>query len=77
MDQFVPAGNKDHIFIGGIDGCSDNLDLIRAGVTDQTSGQLIPDFGTLVADFMAKQFAGEKIELDKFSKKEHYGLQAD
>ena len=62
LDQFVPAGNKDHIFIGGIDGCSDNLDLIRAGATDQTSGQPIPDFGTLVADFMAKQFAGEKIE---------------
>ena len=31
-------GNKDHIFIGGIDGCSDNLDLIK-GATDQTSGQ--------------------------------------
>ena len=62
LDQFAPAGEEGHIFIGGIDGCSDNLALIRAGATDQTSGQPIPDFGTLVADFMAKKFAGEAIE---------------
>ncbi len=62
IGQFVPAGEDGHIFIGGIDGCSDNLDLIRAGATDQTSGQPIPDFGTLVADFMEKKFNGEAIE---------------
>ncbi len=62
IGQFVPAGEDGHIFIGGIDGCSDNLDLIRAGATDQTSGQPIPDFGTLVADFMEKRFNGEAIE---------------
>ncbi len=62
IGQFAPAGEDGHIFIGGIDGCSDNLDLIRAGSTDQTSGQPIPDFGTLVADFMAKKFDGETIE---------------
>lgn len=62
IDQFVPAGKEDHIFIGGIDGCSDNLDLIRSGATDQTSGQPIPDFGTLVADFIEKKFNGEEIK---------------
>ncbi|MGH1484221.1 MAG: sugar ABC transporter substrate-binding protein [Geminicoccales bacterium] len=62
IDQFAPAGEKGHIFVAGIDGCSDNLGLIREGATDQTSGQPIPDFGTLVADFMAKQFSGETIE---------------
>ena len=62
IGQFVPAGEDGHIFIGGIDGCSGNLDLIRAGATDQTSGQPIPDFGTLVADFMEKKFNGEAIE---------------
>ncbi len=62
IGQFAPAGEDGHIFIAGIDGCSDNLDLIREGATDQTSGQPIPDFGTLVADFMEKQFAGEAIE---------------
>lgn len=62
IDQFAPAGEDGHIFIAGIDGCSGNLELIRQGATDQTSGQPIPDFGTLVAEFMAKQFAGEAIE---------------
>lgn len=62
LGEFAPAGEDGHIFIAGIDGCSDNLDLIRAGATDQTSGQPIPDFGTLVADFMLKKFNGEKIE---------------
>ena len=62
IGQFAPAGEDGHIFIGGIDGCSDNLDLIRAGATDQTSGQPIPDFGTLVADFMERKFNGEAIE---------------
>ncbi len=62
IEQFAPAGEDGHVFIGGIDGCSDNLDLIRAGATDQTSGQPIPDFGTLVADFMEKKFNGEAIE---------------
>ena len=62
IDAFVPAGEEGHIFIAGIDGCSENLDLIRAGATDQTSGQPIPDFGTLVADFMERKFNGEMIE---------------
>ena len=62
LDQFALAGEDGHVFIAGIDGCSDNLALIRAGATDQTSGQPIPDFGTLVADFMAKKFNGEAIE---------------
>ncbi|MCY4459146.1 MAG: sugar ABC transporter substrate-binding protein [Albidovulum sp.] len=61
IGQFAPKGEEGHIFIGGIDGCSENLDLIRAGATDQTSGQPIPDFGTLVADFMEKKFNGEDI----------------
>ena len=62
IGEFVPAGEEGHIFIAGIDGCSENLDLIRAGATDQTSGQPIPDFGTLVAEFIEKQMNGETIE---------------
>ena len=62
IGEFAPAGEEGHIFIAAIDGCSENLDLIRAGATDQTSGQPIPDFGTLVADFMEKKFNGEEIE---------------
>ena len=62
IGQFAPKGEEGHIYIGGIDGCSENLDLIRAGATDQTSAQPIPDFGTLVADFMEKKLNGETIE---------------
>lgn len=62
IGEFAPAGDDGHIFIAAIDGCSENLDLIRAGATDQTSGQPIPDFGTLVADFIEKKLNGETIE---------------
>ena len=61
IGKFAPAGDKAHIFIGAIDGCTENLALIREGATDQTSGQPIPDFGTLVADYIDKKLKGEEI----------------
>ena len=62
LDQFAPAGEEGHVFIAAIDGCSGNLDLIREGSTDQTSGQPIPDFGILVADFIERKLNGETIQ---------------
>jgi ABC-type sugar transport system substrate-binding protein len=62
IGKFAPAGDPAHIFIAAIDGCTENLALIREGSTDQTSGQPIPDFGTLVAMYIEKQLNGETIE---------------
>jgi len=62
IGKLAPAGDPKHIFIAAIDGCTENLDLIRKGETDQTSGQPIPDFGTLVAAFIEKKLKGEAIK---------------
>lgn len=57
----APASDPKHIFLGGIDGCAETLDLIRKGEADQTSGQPIPDFGTLVAVYIEKKLKGDAI----------------
>jgi simple sugar transport system substrate-binding protein/ribose transport system substrate-binding protein len=61
IGKFAPAGKEGHVFIGAIDGCTENLALIREGSTDQTSAQPIPDFGVLVATFIDKKLKGEEI----------------
>jgi ABC-type sugar transport system substrate-binding protein len=58
----VPAGDKAHIHLAGVDGCLGTLDLIRAGSFDQSSNQPIPDFGVLAADYIEKKLKGEAIE---------------
>ena len=62
MDQYAPRGEEGHIFIAAIDGCSGNLALIREGSTDQASGQPIPDFGSMVVEYIEKKLNGEAIE---------------
>ena len=61
IGKFAPAGKEGHVFIGAIDGCTENLALIREGSTDQTSAQPIPDFGVLVATYIDKKLKGEEI----------------
>ena len=61
IGKFAPAGDPAHVFIGAIDGCTENLALIREGSTDQTSAQPIPDFGVLVANYIDKKLKGEEI----------------
>ena len=62
VGKFAPAGEANHVFIAAIDGCADNLALIRQGATDQTSAQPIPDFGGLVAQYIAKKLKGQGAE---------------
>ena len=62
LDQYAPRGEDGHIFIAAIDGCSANLALIREGSTDQASGQPIPDFGSMVVEYIEKKLNGEAIE---------------
>jgi ABC-type sugar transport system substrate-binding protein len=62
LDQYAPRGEEGHIFIAAIDGCAGNLALIREGSTDQASGQPIPDFGSMVVEYIEKKLNGEAIE---------------
>ncbi len=56
------AGEDGHIFLTGVDGCADALQSIRDGYSDQASSQPIPDFGVVLADYMATEFNGGTIE---------------
>jgi LmbE family N-acetylglucosaminyl deacetylase len=62
LDQYAPRGEEGHIFIAAIDGCAGNLALIREGSTDQASGQPIPDFGSMVVEYIQKKLDGVTIE---------------
>jgi ABC-type sugar transport system substrate-binding protein len=61
VGKAAAAGEKDHIFIAGVDGCLATLDLIRSGNVDQSSNQPISDFGILAADFIEKKLKGEAV----------------
>ena len=56
------SGEDGHIFLAGVDGCPDALQSIRDGYSDQASSQPIPDFGIVLADYMAIVFDGGQIE---------------
>ena len=62
LGKTAAAGEKGHIIIAGVDGCSATLDLIKAGNVDQSSNQPISDFGSLAADFIEKKLKGEEVK---------------
>ncbi len=62
IGKFVPAGQKGHIFVAGVDGSLGMLDLIRSDTFDQSSNQPIPDFGVLAADYIEKTLNKEPIK---------------
>lgn len=61
IGKAVPAGDKAHIHIAGVDGCLAALDLIREGMIDQASNQPISDFGVIAADYIEKRIKGETL----------------
>jgi ABC-type sugar transport system substrate-binding protein len=62
LGKKVARGEDGHIFVTGVDGCGDALQSIRDGFTDQASSQPVPDFGVVIADYIAKVLNGEPIE---------------
>lgn len=61
LNKKFKAGDKNHIFLTGVDGCPDTLAAIRDGWADEASSQPLPDFGIVIADYMEKTFNGEPI----------------
>ncbi len=61
LNKKISRGEKDHIFIVGVDGCSNALQAIRDGYADQASSQPLPDFG-IITEWIEKKLNGEKIE---------------
>jgi ABC-type sugar transport system substrate-binding protein len=62
LGKKAKRGEEGHIFLTGVDGCSDALQSIRDGYSDQASSQPIPDFGVVLADYMETVFNGGQIE---------------
>ena len=62
LNKNFKRGHKDHIFRVAVDGCSDGLQAIKDGWTDQASSQPLPDFGIIV-NWIEKELNNEKIEL--------------
>lgn len=52
LGKKAKSGEKDHIFITGVDGCADTLKAMRDGYIDESSSQPIPDFGVVIADYI-------------------------
>jgi ABC-type sugar transport system substrate-binding protein len=61
LGKKFPAGDKNHIFLTGVDGCADALAAIRDGFSDEASSQPLPDFGVVIADYIQKVLNGEAI----------------
>lgn len=61
LGKSAPRSDDDHIFILGVDGCSEMLDAIRSGLADQASGQPISDFGIIVR-WIDLELQGKPIE---------------
>ena len=59
-----PRRSADHIFIVGVDGCSETLQAIRDGFADQASSQPITDFG-LITRWMEREFAGQPVQAEQ------------
>jgi ABC-type sugar transport system substrate-binding protein len=55
-------GHPNHIFRVGVDGCSDGLQAIKDGWTDQASSQPLPDFG-IIANWIEKELNNETITI--------------
>lgn len=62
LNKNFKRGHKDHIFRVAVDGCSDGLQAIKDGWSDQASSQPLPDFGIIV-NWIEKELNNEKIEL--------------
>jgi ABC-type sugar transport system substrate-binding protein len=71
LDQLHKKFKRDdpkHIFLVGVDGCSDTLKAIRDGYFDEASSQPIPDFGVVIADYIEKVFNGEAVQAGTVTK---------
>jgi ABC-type sugar transport system substrate-binding protein len=62
LGKKAKRGDKNHIFITGVDGCPDALNAIRDGYSDEASSQPIPDFGVVIADYIETTLKGGEIK---------------
>ncbi|MFN8493641.1 MAG: sugar ABC transporter substrate-binding protein [Caldilineaceae bacterium] len=61
LGKKAKRGDKNHIFITGVDGCPDALNAIRDGYSDEASSQPLPDFGVVIADYIETTLKGGAI----------------
>lgn len=62
LDKKLPASDPGHVYIAGVDGCPETLRLIREGFIDQASSQPLPDYGLLLAEFIARLLDGQPLQ---------------
>jgi ABC-type sugar transport system substrate-binding protein len=62
LGKLVKAGDTNHIFLVGVDGCHDTLQAIRDGYADESSSQPLPDDGVVIADYMEMVLANQPIK---------------
>lgn len=68
LKKLSKRGAKGHVILAGVDGSPAGVQAIRAGWADQSSGQPIPDFGSIV-DYIQKELNGQKLTVGKVVKK--------
>jgi ABC-type sugar transport system substrate-binding protein len=66
VNKLYKRGNKNHIFLTGVDGCAATMKVFKDGYFDATSSQALPDFGS-ITNLVKIVLDGGKIQEGPFS----------
>lgn len=59
--RFIPAGEEGHIYVTSIDGSPEAVNAIRAGESDVTVAQPLPQYASLTAKYIKMALNGETV----------------